>query len=186
MADSNITKQALALSLIELMEKVPFEKINVAQICEGCGMNRKSFYYHFRDKYDLVNWIFDTEFTEGMARNADMNSYADRWKMIEDSCTYFYENRNFYRKALQIKGQNSFPDHFREFIQPIWKNRFSDLFGSGQADELLLDCLADSTIDAMVRWLDNKECIPAEQFIEKLKLVIYNMAESVYLEFESR
>ena len=27
-------------------------------------MNRKSFYYHFKDKYDLVNWIFDTEITK--------------------------------------------------------------------------------------------------------------------------
>ncbi len=42
MADSNITKQALAASLRELMEEVPFDKINVAQICERCGMNRKS------------------------------------------------------------------------------------------------------------------------------------------------
>lgn len=64
MADSNITKRALATSLKELMAEQPFDKINVAQICERCNMNRKSFYYHFKDKYDLVNWIFDTEFLE--------------------------------------------------------------------------------------------------------------------------
>ena len=58
MADSNITKRALAAALKELMEQKPFSKINVAEICEKCGMNRKSFYYHFKDKYDLVNWIF--------------------------------------------------------------------------------------------------------------------------------
>ena len=51
MADSNITKRALATSLKELMVEQPFEKINVAQICERCNMNRKSFYYHFKDKY---------------------------------------------------------------------------------------------------------------------------------------
>ena len=44
MADSNITKQALAASLKNLMEEVPFDKINVARICEGCGMGRKRFY----------------------------------------------------------------------------------------------------------------------------------------------
>ena len=60
MADSNITKRALATSLKELMLEQPFDKINVAQICARCNMNRKSFYYHFKDKYDLVNWIFDT------------------------------------------------------------------------------------------------------------------------------
>lgn len=50
MADSNITKRALATSLKELMLEQPFDKINVAQICARCNMNRKSFYYHFKDK----------------------------------------------------------------------------------------------------------------------------------------
>ena len=38
MADSNITKRALAAALKELMEQKPFSKINVAEICEKCGM----------------------------------------------------------------------------------------------------------------------------------------------------
>ena len=54
MADSNITKKALAAALKELMEEMPFEKIGIGDICERCGMHRKSFYYHFKDKYDLV------------------------------------------------------------------------------------------------------------------------------------
>lgn len=44
MADSNITKRALTAALWELMMELPFKKINVAQICEHCSMNRKSFY----------------------------------------------------------------------------------------------------------------------------------------------
>ena len=55
MADSNITKKALADSMKNLMENEDFSKISVADICNKCGMNRKSFYYHFKDKYDLVN-----------------------------------------------------------------------------------------------------------------------------------
>ena len=62
MADSNITKNALANSMKSLMKEKPFDKISVIDICSGCGMNRKSFYYHFKDKYDLVNWIFYMDF----------------------------------------------------------------------------------------------------------------------------
>ena len=59
MADSNITKRALANELQELMAEQPFEKINVAQICQRCHMNRKSFYYHFRDIPDLLKWVLE-------------------------------------------------------------------------------------------------------------------------------
>ena len=61
MPDSNITKRALAAALKELMETQPFARISVGDICQACDMSRKSFYYHFKDKYDLVNWIYYTE-----------------------------------------------------------------------------------------------------------------------------
>ena len=47
MPDSNITKKALAQTMKELMAKQPFSKISVGDICDACGMSRKSFYYHF-------------------------------------------------------------------------------------------------------------------------------------------
>ena len=59
MPDSNITKKALAMAMKELMEQIPFSKISVSDICEKCGMNRKSFYYQFKDKYDLGNGTLD-------------------------------------------------------------------------------------------------------------------------------
>ena len=46
MADSNITKNALANALKSLLEEMPFQKISVSDICARCDMNRKSFYYH--------------------------------------------------------------------------------------------------------------------------------------------
>jgi len=44
MPDSNITKRALAQTMKDLMAERPFAKISVGDICERCGMNRKSFY----------------------------------------------------------------------------------------------------------------------------------------------
>lgn len=142
MADSNITKRALAASLKELMREHPFHKINVAQICERCNMNRKSFYYHFKDKYDLVNWIFDTEFIELLKHENLSICYKEHWIFIEKICGYFYKNHLFYRKAMQIKGQNSFSDHFREYVRPFIEERISHLFEGEKVDEFTLDFFA--------------------------------------------
>ena len=70
MSDSNFTKNALAQSMKNLMRVRPFEKISVSDICVACGINRKSFYYHFRDKYDLVNCIFYVGFIGEMDMSA--------------------------------------------------------------------------------------------------------------------
>lgn len=182
MADSNITKRALATSLKELMAEQPFDKINVAQICERCNMNRKSFYYHFKDKYDLVNWIFDTEFIELLKHENLSAGYAEHWAFIEKTCRYFYQNHSFYRKALQIKGQNSFSDHFREYIRPLIAERISTLFGEEQPDKFTLDFLSDAMICAMERWLLSKECMPPEQFVNKLKTLTEKCAHAIFQE----
>lgn len=179
MADSNITKRALANSLKGLMMEQPFEKINVTQICERCDMNRKSFYYHFKDKYDLVNWIFDTEFIT-LFKNENLGTnYQERWVLIEKICQYFYQNHSFYRKALQIKGQNSFSDHFREYIRPFLANRISGIFSQEQPDDFTLDFFTDAVLCAMERWLQTKECMPPEQFVEKIKRLTEESARSI-------
>ncbi len=182
MADSNITKRALAASLRELMMEQPFEKINVAQICERCNMNRKSFYYHFKDKYDLVNWIFDTEFI-ALLRDEDLNApYDDHWRLIEKICAYFYENRAFYRKALRIQGQNSFSDHFREYIRPLLLSRLTFLYGGERVREFELNFFADAVLCAMERWLLAKDCMPPEQFAERVRALTERGAASLYKE----
>jgi len=181
MADANITKQALAASLRELMEEVPFDKINVARICERCGMNRKSFYYHFKDKYDLVNWIFDTEFIS-LASGNTPNAYHEKWDLIERACCYFYENRKFYYGAFQIKGQNSFSDHFIEYIRPILKIHLVCLLGSEQVDEFSIDFFTDAVLCTMKRWLLTKDCMPSEEFAARLKRLVQNGATAIYQE----
>ena len=177
MADSNITKLALSNALKELLEEQSFEKISVSDICERCHINRKSFYYHFKDKYDLVNWIFDTEFVEVNQVNAMYardGSYAfdDRWKNIEIICDYFYENRSFYRRVLKVDGQNSFVSHFREFIRPLFRLRVEALLGVEDVPEMVYDFVLDGVICVVARWLLDKNCISVEDFMFNLKKLI--------------
>lgn len=182
MADSNITKRALANALRELMEEQPFDKINVAQICQRCDMNRKSFYYHFRDKYDLVNWIFDTEFISLIKSQQPGDTYEEHWAFIETCCRYFDRNHTFYRRAMQIKGQNSFRDHFREYIRPLLMNRISYLLGGEQIDAFSLDFFTDAVICAMERWLLTKDRMSSDQFMEKIRSLVERGAASIYRE----
>lgn len=58
------TKKLLAQSLKELMLKKPFSKITVSEIIADCGVNRKTFYYHFENTSLLLKWILEQEVIE--------------------------------------------------------------------------------------------------------------------------
>ena len=51
---SQMTKRALVASLKDLLAEKPLDKITVTDLTEHCGVNRMTFYYHFKDIYDLV------------------------------------------------------------------------------------------------------------------------------------
>ncbi len=53
---STVTKRALEQSLKNLLLQKPITKITINDIAEDCGINRMTFYYHFKDIYDLVEW----------------------------------------------------------------------------------------------------------------------------------
>ena len=85
MPRSNQTKQLLAQSLQELMATTPLERISVNDIVDHANVGRNTFYYHFEDKYDLVNWYFQSGITrflvELSAYPAGMPCWR-RWRPI--------------------------------------------------------------------------------------------------------
>ena len=54
----------LAESFKELALKQPIEKITIKEITDKAGVIRPTFYNHFQDKYDLLEWIIDKELLE--------------------------------------------------------------------------------------------------------------------------
>ncbi len=73
---SQVTKRALEASLKKLLLRKPLDKITINDIAEDCGINRMTFYYHFRDIYDLVEWSCQ----EDAAKALDGKKTYDTWQ----------------------------------------------------------------------------------------------------------
>ena len=58
--------QLLADSLKEIAGSHPVEKITIKEITDKAGVIRPTFYNHFQDKYELLEWIVNTELLEPM------------------------------------------------------------------------------------------------------------------------
>ena len=73
---SQVTKRALEQSLKNLLLKKPLTKITINDIADDCGINRMTFYYHFKDIYDLVEWSC----LEDAKRALDENKTYETWQ----------------------------------------------------------------------------------------------------------
>ena len=61
--ESNNIKEQLSVVLFDLLEKKPFQKITVNELCQQTHIHRSTFYLHFEDKYELVLFCLRNDFS---------------------------------------------------------------------------------------------------------------------------
>lgn len=74
---SDLTKKALALSLKNLLQEESISKVTIGKLCERAGVRRQTFYYHFSDLPELIEWICYTEAEEVLSRKNDYKSWEE-------------------------------------------------------------------------------------------------------------
>lgn len=119
MSNSDFTKFMIARGLKQLLETKSFLDISVADIAQHCKISRNTFYYHFRDKYDVISWIFYTEITPLIGDTLSIDKWGSGMRAL---CHYMQENKSFYMNVLQFEGQNSLADCLMDFYQNLVQN----------------------------------------------------------------
>ena len=95
MSDSLITKKAIAQCLKNLAAEKSFLKISIGDITAACGLNRQTFYYHFQDKYELLDWIYYEECFVPILDGITFDNWHLRIKQLLDTLKkekVFYSN----------------------------------------------------------------------------------------------
>lgn len=167
MPGASRTKQILAASLKDLMRTMPLEKISVSDIVEHADIGRNTFYYHFQDKFDLVNWIFQTESTRFFTERATAENWTTALESIED---YLLENKEFYCNALAYYGQNSLQNYLFDTVSDLAIQQVRSMeqpeYRTLNADELRFvgDFIASATVGMVVRWAHQGMCEDPKKF----------------------
>ena len=173
MADSQITKQALAQALKKLMSARPLNKISVGDIAAASGLNRQTFYYHFKDKYELVNWIYYTETLPYMGSFSDRAHWTDGLKAL---CHYLQDNRRFYINALDLPGQNSFQEYLTQFAHALVRSLAEDLMGQRRIPEEELEFTADfyafAFVGLIIKWARMGMKQEPDGYIDRIRALV--------------
>lgn len=140
MANSDLTKKALAQSLKELGSTKVLDKITVLDITDHCGVNRQTFYYHFNDKYELLNWIYTQDLFIPLTKDLTFENWGD--KLIE-LFRYMKQQKKFLMNT--IKASNNF---FAEYLEKV----LIELFHKAIRDLDLYNYLEEQEKDVYARF----------------------------------
>lgn len=131
-ADVQTTKNTLADSLTELLKSTSFAKISVEDICKNCRLSKRTFYNYFRDKHDLVAYIWMQLLEQSTQTDGQPSSLEDYLTKIT---LYGSVLDEFFPKAFEYNGQNnlretmfksSYESHINLMKQNGWGDRIDN------------------------------------------------------------
>jgi probable dihydroxyacetone kinase regulator len=180
------TKQLLADSLKKLMlDDVSFEKITIKDITSGAGVIRPTFYNHFQDKYELLEWIFYREIIEPSFVLLDTRMVDEALRLI---FVRIEQDIEFYKRASKVQGQNSFEKMIFNglhawSLQVIKKcgDRLPSFQNSWMTPEIISCYFANSLGFIIQMWITNGFPVSADELIRICKhLAVHPPEEIIY------
>ena len=113
---SELTKRALEQSLKNLLLQKPLNKITISDIADDCGINRMTFYYHFKDIYDLVDWIM----VEDAAKALENKSTFDTWtEAFLDLLHQVQENKVLVMNVYRSISREQVEQYLYKLLDPM-------------------------------------------------------------------
>ena len=116
---SEITKKKLAEALKELMQTTPFEKITISDISNQCDMHRQTFYYHFQDRYELLDWMLYNDLISSFVENFSYETMEEKFYSIFNT---MYNDKKFYQNAVKINMADVY-----NYLTKIATNQFNKI-----------------------------------------------------------
>lgn len=113
--NENYTKNLFAGELKKMLRTMPLDKVRVSDLCARCGADRRTFYYHFEDKYDLVAWIYMRDYEEALAAEGGAYTLQHVVNLIER----LDRHRDFYKAVYADTSQNSVRKYMYQYYYTL-------------------------------------------------------------------
>lgn len=177
---SENTKRMFADALKRALKKKSLSQITVKELVLSCGVNHKTFYYHFRDIYDLVHWTLDRETVE-ILRGADLT--GDYEEVIRYLLAYIRENSYMLNCLCNAIGKQQFTTFIRDDLaDTVQRLVLEEANAMGVAKThpylpFLCDFLTGALTDMLIDYLTGDDDAQSES--ELVRYVVYTFRVSV-------
>lgn len=173
------TKLALTNAFKELSKKKAMNKISVNDLIKYCNLNRNTFYYHFEDIYDLIDWIFNEE-VKTIIENFDKTNYEN---FLNSVLNYIEGNKHLLNSAYNSFGREQLKKllnpNFHKVLDNIITNRIekNNLTIDKDFKNFLIEFYSGGISELIVNYCNE------EQYINRQKLInyLFSLTDSILI-----
>ena len=134
------TKEILASSFREVADSKPVDKITVRDITENCGYSPATFYRHFRDKYDLIAWVY-TRSVEKIMDTIDKENSTWNQSLLAGANLFIKERKYLINLLLNTSGLDSFSRNMTEVSYNALRKFIEERYGKETIDDKIDMCI---------------------------------------------
>lgn len=156
-----VTKILIKEALSKLLKEKDFNKISIKELCELAGINRGTFYSHYKDINQLQDKIYE-EFFETFQnsfipslKNADKSSLASE-EMINNILIFLENNKNLCIIMLHSNKKSEFVNQLTEIGKNIVTLTYPKVLKIENFEdiELFYHFVSGGSIEILIQWID--------------------------------
>lgn len=169
------TKKALAASLKKFMKQKPLSKITVSQLISDCNVNRKTFYYHFEDIYDLLKWTLEEEAIEVVKQYDLLVDYQEVITFVMDyveenqhilNCSYYSLGREGMKRFLYA----DFIGILSTLIEGIEQQE--NIHADAEFKQFLCEFYTEALSGILISWFHDSKGRDRDKTIQDILLIL--------------
>lgn len=180
-------EQRLAESFKKLAMKTSIEKITIKEITDGAGVIRPTFYNHFQDKYELLEWLIRTEILNPAMPLMKEGNLTESLMQI---FTNLMQEKEFYSKVVRLEGQHSCEVIARKFVKEVLLISINEKVGNkkaakkGLTTDLIAEYYAQSIAFVIMEWIKLNMSLSPEQMADIFLFITSHSMEEVIEEMK--
>ena len=168
------TKKALAESLKNLLLQKPLNKITISDITDDCAINRMTFYYHFKDIYDLVEWTCAEEAAQAMEGKKTYDTWQEGFLNIFSAVQ---ANKplimNVYRCVSRERIEQYLNPLICSLILGVVEEKSAEIPVSEADKRFIANFYEYAFIGVMLEWIDNNMREEPSVLVERTSRVVH-------------
>ncbi len=171
---SQVTKRALEASLKNLLLQKPLSKITVTDITDDCGINRMTFYYHFKDIYDLIEWSCEEDASRALAGKKTYDTWQQGLLQIFEAVL---QNKpfilNVYRSVSREQVENYLYRLTYDLLEGVVEEQAQGMSVRPEDKAFIATVYKYAFVGLMLDWIKTDMKADPKVLVERLELVMH-------------